>query len=66
MYFQAIPGVVAFFDHTAIPGKNSCVTYSTDEPIFSEGRIEYAGQVRYVSKYPFSHCALFLLSRQSV
>ena len=41
---QAISGVVAFFDHRDIAGKNSCVKYNIDEPIFSEGKIEYAGQ----------------------
>ena len=46
MFFpiQAISGVVAFFDHRDIAGKNSCVKYNIDEPIFSEGKIEYAGQ----------------------
>ncbi len=39
-----MPGVVAFYDHKAIAGKNSCVIYDIDEPIFSEGKIMYAGQ----------------------
>ena len=39
-----MPGVVAFYDHRAIAGKNSCVIYDIDEPIFSEGKIMYAGQ----------------------
>jgi hypothetical protein len=36
---------VAFYDYTSIVGKNSCVIYDIEEPIFSEGKIEYAGQV---------------------
>ncbi len=36
--------MIAFFDHTAIPGKNSCVTYPIDEPIFANAKISYAGQ----------------------
>jgi xanthine dehydrogenase molybdopterin-binding subunit B len=41
---QSIPGVLAFFDHTSIAGKNSCVSYDVDEPIFTSSKVFYAGQ----------------------
>ena len=39
-----MPGVLAFYDRSTIPGKNSCVSYDIDEPIFADAKIAYAGQ----------------------
>lgn len=51
MYFQKISGVVAFYDATHIPGKNSCVSLSTalvseEDKIFlrQRARIQYHNQ----------------------
>ena len=44
IFFQALPGVRHFIDHTCIPGMNSWVPWSDAEEIFSSGKILYAGQ----------------------
>ena len=39
-----MPGVLAFYDHAAIPGDNKWVTYDIEEPIFTDAKVAYAGQ----------------------
>ena len=41
---QAMPGVLTYLDHRAIPGTNSCVTDGVVEPIFAFDKISFAGQ----------------------
>ena len=39
-----MPGVIAYLDANDIPGVNDWKTGPTPEPVFSAGKIEYAGQ----------------------
>ncbi|MFZ3321883.1 MAG: xanthine dehydrogenase molybdopterin binding subunit [Usitatibacter sp.] len=40
----ATPGVVGVFTAADVPGHNNCAPVLTDDPIFADGLVEYAGQ----------------------
>ncbi|MYN15897.1 xanthine dehydrogenase molybdopterin binding subunit [Rugamonas sp. FT107W] len=45
---KAMPGVVAVFTHKDIPGTNDCGPIIHDDPILSEGLVEYVGQPVFI------------------
>ncbi len=44
---RAAPGVVGVFTAADIPGHNNCAPVLADDPIFSAGLVEYAGQTLF-------------------
>ncbi len=44
---RAAPGVVGVFTAEDIPGQNNCAPVLTDDPIFAQGLVEYAGQTLF-------------------
>ncbi|RFP19432.1 MULTISPECIES: xanthine dehydrogenase molybdopterin binding subunit [unclassified Duganella] len=45
---KAMPGVVAVYTHKDIPGTNDCGPIIHDDPILSEGLVEYVGQPIFI------------------
>ncbi|NRR30346.1 xanthine dehydrogenase molybdopterin binding subunit [Oxalobacteraceae bacterium] len=45
---RAAPGVVAVYTHEDIPGTNDCGPIIHDDPILSEGIVEYVGQPIFI------------------
>jgi xanthine dehydrogenase large subunit len=45
---KAMPGVVAVYTHKDIPGTNDCGPIIHDDPILSEGLVEYIGQPIFI------------------
>jgi xanthine dehydrogenase large subunit len=45
---KAMPGVVAVYTHKDIPGTNDCGPIIHDDPILSEGVVEYVGQPIFI------------------
>ena len=39
------PGVVAVIDSSSVPGENDCSPTVGDDPVFADGRVDFAGQV---------------------